>query len=117
MKLMKFPKIHVWTPRCTNADLAPLPPNKRTWGALRDFNVWSNDIRVCSGLHPAATLFISYNGLTVWPCWPASYCRLYRHRGMVQLTRKPSEKYGIPSCHGAPPAWVCARIFRPWYAA
>ena len=43
-----------------NEDLAPLPPEKRKWGAFEIFNVWNNDIQSLFGYSLAASLFITY---------------------------------------------------------
>ena len=52
-------------PSLYNADLAPLKPSARKWGAFEIFNVWSNDIQSLFGYTLAATLFVS-SGLNGW---------------------------------------------------
>jgi NCS1 family nucleobase:cation symporter-1 len=52
-------------PQLYNADLAPLPHRRRTWGAFEIFNVWSNDIQSLFGYTLAATLFIT-SGTGLW---------------------------------------------------
>lgn len=36
-------------PALFNADLAPLPRSRRSWGWFEIFNVWSNDIQSLAG--------------------------------------------------------------------
>ena len=81
--------------RLYNEDLAPLPPNERTWGWFSIFNVWSNDIQSLFGYTLAASLFLSY-GLSGWWVMAAIICAGFIVMLMVNLTGKPSVKYGIP---------------------
>ena len=81
--------------RLYNEDLAPLPPNERTWGWFSIFNVWSNDIQSLFGYTLAASLFLSY-GLNGWWVMAAIICAGFIVMVMVNLTGKPSVKYGIP---------------------
>ena len=78
-----------------NADLAPLPHAERRWGAFEIFNVWANDIQSLFGYTLAATLFISY-GLNGWAVLAGIVLAGFIVMGLVQLTGKPSVKYGIP---------------------
>lgn len=78
-----------------NEDLAPLHPNERTWGWFSIFNVWSNDIQSLFGYTLAASLFLSY-GLSGWWVMLAIICAGFIVMLMVNLTGKPSVKYGIP---------------------
>ncbi len=82
-------------PSLHNEDLAPLAPEKRTWGWFEIFNVWSNDIQSLFGYTLAATLFISY-GLNGWAVLAGIVLAGFIVMGLVQLTGKPSVKYGIP---------------------
>lgn len=43
-----------------NDSLAPVPPDKRTWGWFEVFNVWANDIQSLFGYSLVASLFIVY---------------------------------------------------------
>ena len=88
-------KIREIDPSLYNDDLAPLPPSKRTWGWFEIFNVWSNDIQSLFGYTLAATLFISY-GLSGWAVLGGIVLAGCIVMGLVQLTGKPSVKYGIP---------------------
>ena len=47
-------------PRLYNEDLAPIPPDKRSWGWFEIFNVWSNDVQSLFGYSLAASLFLTY---------------------------------------------------------
>jgi len=82
-------------PSLYNADLAPLAPAERKWGWFEIFNVWSNDIQSLFGYTLAATLFISY-GLNGWAVLAGIVLAGFIVMGLVQLTGKPSVKYGIP---------------------
>ena len=53
-----------------NEDLAPIPADKRQWGAFEIFNVWNNDIQSLFGYSLAASLFITY-GLNGWAVFAA----------------------------------------------
>jgi len=81
--------------RLYNEDLAPLRPEDRTWGWFAIFNVWSNDIQSLFGYTLAASLFLSY-GLSGWWVMAAIICSGFIVMLMVNLTGKPSVKYGIP---------------------
>lgn len=82
-------------PSLHNEDLAPLAPEKRKWGWFEIFNVWTNDIQSLFGYTLAATLFISY-GLNGWAVLAGIVLSGFIVMGLVQLTGKPSVKYGIP---------------------
>lgn len=81
--------------RLYNDDLAPLQPKERNWGWFAIFNVWSNDIQSLFGYTLAASLFLSY-GLSGWWVMAAIICSGFIVMWMVNLTGKPSVKYGIP---------------------
>jgi NCS1 family nucleobase:cation symporter-1 len=81
--------------RLYNEDLAPLPRSKRTWGWFEIFNVWSNDVQSLFGYTLAASLFLSY-GLNGWWVMAAIMTAGLIVMLMVNLTGKPSVKYGIP---------------------
>nr|WP_312885623.1 NCS1 family nucleobase:cation symporter-1 [Lipingzhangella halophila] len=82
-------------PTLYNADLAPLSHRKRKWGAFEIFNVWSNDIQSLFGYTLAATLFISY-GLNGWAVFAGIVLAGLIVMLLVNLTGRPSVKYGIP---------------------
>lgn len=88
-------KIKHIEPSLYNEDLAPLEQHKRTWGSFEIFNVWSNDIQSLFGYTLAATLFISY-GLSGWAVLAGIVLAGFIVMFLVQLTGKPSVKYGIP---------------------
>ncbi|MGP4713356.1 MULTISPECIES: NCS1 family nucleobase:cation symporter-1 [unclassified Psychrobacter] len=81
--------------RLYNEDLAPLQPKERNWGWFAIFNVWSNDIQSLFGYTLAASLFLSY-GLSGWWVMAAIICSGFIVMWMVNLTGKPSVRYGIP---------------------
>ncbi|UUP18971.1 NCS1 family nucleobase:cation symporter-1 [Nitratireductor thuwali] len=78
-----------------NADLAPLPAEKRKWGAFEIFNVWNNDIQSLFGYSLAASLFITY-GLNGWAVFAAIVVAGFFVMFLVNLTGKPSVKHGVP---------------------
>lgn len=78
-----------------NADLAPIPHNKRTWGWFEIFNVWSNDIQSLFGYTLAASLFITY-GLNGWAVMAAIILAGFIIMVLVNLSGQPSVRYGIP---------------------
>ncbi|WP_011579682.1 MULTISPECIES: NCS1 family nucleobase:cation symporter-1 [Chelativorans] len=78
-----------------NTDLAPLPPERRKWGAFEIFNVWNNDIQSLFGYSLAASLFITY-GLNGWAVFAAIIVAGFFVMFLVNLTGKPSVKYGVP---------------------
>ncbi|WP_367110942.1 NCS1 family nucleobase:cation symporter-1 [uncultured Psychrobacter sp.] len=81
--------------RLYNDDLAPLQAEERNWGWFSIFNVWSNDIQSLFGYTLAASLFLSY-GLSGWWVMAAIICAGFIVMFMVNLTGKPSVKYGVP---------------------
>jgi NCS1 family nucleobase:cation symporter-1 len=82
-------------PSLHNADLAPLPKDKRRWGAFEIFNVWTNDVQSLAGYTLAASLFITA-GINGWWVFVAIVLAGLIVNWLVNLTGKPSVKYGIP---------------------
>ncbi|WP_111413694.1 NCS1 family nucleobase:cation symporter-1 [Billgrantia lactosivorans] len=82
-------------PTLYNEDLAPLKHRDRNWGAFEIFNVWSNDIQSLFGYTLAASLFLTY-GLNGWAVMAAIILAGVIVMYLVNLTGKPSVKYGIP---------------------
>ncbi|TBW57627.1 NCS1 family nucleobase:cation symporter-1 [Marinobacter halodurans] len=82
-------------PTLYNKDLAPIQRSKRSWGWFEIFNVWSNDIQSLFGYTLAASLFLSY-GLNGWAVMSAIILAGFIVMFLVNLTGKPSVKYGIP---------------------
>ncbi|MGB5557012.1 MAG: NCS1 family nucleobase:cation symporter-1 [Paracoccaceae bacterium] len=78
-----------------NEDLAPLPLEKRKWGAFEIFNVWNNDIQSLFGYSLAASLFITY-GLNGWAVFAAIVLAGFFVMVLVNLTGRPSVKHGVP---------------------
>ncbi|AEF42748.1 NCS1 family nucleobase:cation symporter-1 [Hoyosella subflava] len=111
-------------PALYNDDLAPLPHAKRRWGTFEIFNVWSNDIQSLFGYTLAATLFIT-SGLNGWWVMAGIVLAGFIVMVLVNLTGKPSVKYGIPypvmarasmGVHGAQfPALVRGIVAIFWY--
>ena len=82
-------------PSLYNDDLAPLPKEKRRWGAFEFFNVWTNDVQSLAGYTLAATLFVTA-GINGWWVFAAIILAGFFVNFLVNLTGKPSVKYGIP---------------------
>ncbi len=82
-------------PTLYNEDLAPVPQEKRSWGWFEIFNVWSNDIQSLFGYTLAASLFITY-GLNGWAVMAAIILAGFVIMVLVNLSGRPSVKYGIP---------------------
>lgn len=82
-------------PSLYNEDLAPIKHKDRSWGWFEIFNVWSNDIQSLFGYTLAASLFLSY-GLNGWAVMAAIILAGGIVMVLVNLTGKPSVKYGIP---------------------
>ncbi|MFV2017988.1 NCS1 family nucleobase:cation symporter-1 [Micromonospora sp. LOL_023] len=82
-------------PSLYNDDLAPLPESKRRWGWFEIFNVWTNDVQSLAGYTLAASLFITA-GINGWWVFAAIVLAGLFVNFLVNLTGKPSVRYGIP---------------------
>lgn len=82
-------------PSLHNEDLEPLAPEKRRWGSFEIFNVWTNDVQSLAGYTLAASLFITA-GINGWYVFAAIILAGFFVNWLVNLTGKPSVKYGIP---------------------
>jgi len=78
-----------------NEDLCPVPPSKRTWGWFEIFNVWTNDVQSLAGYTLAASLFITA-GINGWFVFAAIVLAGAVVMVLVNLSGRPSVKYGIP---------------------
>lgn len=78
-----------------NEDLAPIPAEKRQWGAFEIFNVWNNDIQSLFGYSLAASLFISY-GLNGWAVFAGIVLAGFIVMWLVNLSGRPSVRHGVP---------------------
>ncbi|WP_036319505.1 NCS1 family nucleobase:cation symporter-1 [Microbacterium indicum] len=83
------------SPLLINDDLAPLPRERRRWGAASIFNVWTNDVQSLAGYTLAASLFIT-SGINGWWVFAAIVLAGFVINFLVDLTGRPSVKYGIP---------------------
>ncbi|MBA8817595.1 NCS1 family nucleobase:cation symporter-1 [Microbacterium halimionae] len=82
-------------PNLYNEDLAPLPEKKRRWGSFEIFNVWTNDVQSLAGYTLAASLFVTA-GINGWWVFAAIILAGFFVNFLVNLTGKPSVRYGIP---------------------
>lgn len=113
-------------PSLYNADLAPVPPDRRTWGWFEIFNVWSNSVQSLFGYTLAASLFLTY-GLNGWLVLAAIVIAGVVAMVLVNLSGTPSVRHGIPfpvmarvsmGVRGANlPAMVRAIVAIFWYGA
>lgn len=81
--------------RLYNADLAPVPRYKRRWGWFEIFNVWTNAAQSVFAYTLAASLFLTY-GLNGWAVFAAIVLAGVIIMVLVNLSGRPSVKYGIP---------------------
>ena len=112
--------------RLYNRDLAPTDKKKKNWGWFEIFNVWANDVQSLFGYTLAASLFLTY-GLNGWAVFLAILLAGFFIMWLVNLSGKPSVKYGIPypvfarvsmGVHGANfPAMVRGIVAMFWYGA
>lgn len=82
-------------PSLYNRDIAPVKHENRRWGWFEIFNVWSNDIQSLFGYTLAASLFITY-GLNGWAVMAAIVLAGFIIMVLVNLSGRPSVRYGIP---------------------
>lgn len=82
-------------PGLHNADLAPVPAEKKTWGAFEIFNVWTNDVQSLAGYTLAASLFIGA-GINGWWVFAAIILAGIFVNWLVNLSGAPSVKHGVP---------------------
>ena len=82
-------------PALHNEDLEPLAPEKRRWGWFEIFNVWTNDVQSLAGYTLAASLFIT-SGINGWWVFAAIILAGFIVSWLVNLTGKPSVRYGVP---------------------
>ncbi|GGE59481.1 NCS1 family nucleobase:cation symporter-1 [Nesterenkonia cremea] len=82
-------------PGLHNEDLAPVPQEKRKWGAFEVFNVWTNDVQSLAGYTLAASLFVSA-GLNGWYVFAAIILAGVFVNWLVNLSGSPSVKHGVP---------------------
>jgi NCS1 family nucleobase:cation symporter-1 len=80
--------------RLHNEDLAPVPPERRTWGTYDLFAMWMSDVHSVGGYTFAASLF--FLGLTGWQVLIAMTIGILIVYVLMNLIGKPSQKYGIP---------------------
>jgi NCS1 family nucleobase:cation symporter-1 len=82
-------------PNLYNEDLAPTPNSQKTWGWFEIFNVWANDVQSLFGYTLVTSLFLSY-GLNGWAVFAALLLAGFFVMWLVNLSGRPSVKYGIP---------------------
>ncbi|MDR1825654.1 MAG: NCS1 family nucleobase:cation symporter-1 [Bifidobacteriaceae bacterium] len=82
-------------PSLYNEDLAPLKLSQRRWGPFAIFNVWTNDVQSIGGYTLAAGLFIGA-GINGWWVFAAIVAAGVFINWLVNLSGRPSVKYGVP---------------------
>jgi NCS1 family nucleobase:cation symporter-1 len=80
--------------RLYNHDLAPVPPEKRTWTAYSIFAMWMSDVHSVGGYTFAASLFLL--GLSGWQVLSAMLAGILLVNLFMNWVGKPSLQYGIP---------------------
>jgi nucleobase:cation symporter-1, NCS1 family len=81
-------------PRLYNEDLAPVPPNKRTWTGYSIFAMWMSDVHSVGGYTFAASLFLL--GLSGWQVLAALLIGISLVNVFMNWVGKPSLVHGIP---------------------
>lgn len=75
-------------------DLAPTPPEGRTWGTFSLFAMWMSDVHSVGGYTFAASLF--FLGLAGWQVLLSMIVGITIVYHLMNLIGRPSQKYGIP---------------------
>ena len=81
--------------RLYNADLAPIPRERRSWGWFEILNVWANAAQSVFGYTLAASLFLTY-GLNGWAVFAAIVVAGIIIMLLVNLSGSASVTYGVP---------------------
>jgi NCS1 family nucleobase:cation symporter-1 len=80
--------------RLINDDLAPVPPDKRTWRTYDMFAMWMSDVHSVGGYVFAASLFAS--GLTGWQVLSGMLAGILVVYWLINLIGRPSQRLGVP---------------------
>jgi NCS1 family nucleobase:cation symporter-1 len=83
-----------YSERLYNEDLAPVPPNKRTWGTYSIFAMWMSDVHSIGGYTFAAGLF--FLGLAGWQVLLALVIGIFLVYLGMSLTGLAGQKLGVP---------------------
>ncbi|MDB6001072.1 MAG: permease for cytosine/purines uracil thiamine allantoin [Rhizobacter sp.] len=83
-----------YSDRLTNEDLAPVPAEKRTWGAYNMFAMWMSDVHSVGGYVFAASLFAT--GLTGWQVLLGMLVGILMVYVLINWVGKPSQRLGVP---------------------
>ena len=81
-------------PRLINEDLAPVPPDKRSWSSYSVFAMWMSDVHSVGGYTFAASLFLL--GLSGWQVLLALVIGIGIVNVLMNWIGKPSQQHGIP---------------------
>lgn len=110
-------------PRLTNEDLAPVPPQRRTWRTYDLFALWMSDVHSVGGYVFAAGLFAT--GLNGWQVLGGMLAGIVLVYVLMNLVGAPSQRLGVPypviariafGVFGANlPALVRAAVAIVWY--
>jgi len=82
-------------PTLYNKDLAPIEPERRSWGWFAIFNTWCNTSQSLLGYTLAASLFFTH-GLNGWAVFAAIVLSGFVIMFLINLTGRASVRYGIP---------------------
>jgi len=81
-------------PRLLNEDLAPVPAEKKNWGAYNIFAMWMSDVHSVGGYTFAASLFLL--GLSGWQVLLALLIGILLVNLFINWVGRPSQRNGIP---------------------
>jgi len=80
--------------RLINEDLAPVPPERRTWRTYNMFAMWMSDVHSVGGYVFAASLFAT--GLNGWQVLSGMLAGILIVFWLINLIGKPSQRLGVP---------------------
>src|ERR1700729_1988064 len=78
-------------PQLSNHDLAPVAPERRTWGLFSIFAMWISDVHSVGGYTFAASLF--FLGLNGWEVLLAMLVGIMAVYFLMNLIGRPSLQY------------------------
>lgn len=81
-------------PGLINEDLAPVPPEQRTWRTYDLFALWMSDVHSVGGYVFAAGLFAT--GLTGWQVLAGMLAGILAVYWLINLVGTPSQRLGVP---------------------
>lgn len=83
-----------YSSRLYNEDLAPTPPEERTWGTYSLFSMWMSDVHSIGGYTFAAGLF--FLGIAAWQVGIAMLLGIVVVYGFMLLSGRAGQQVGVP---------------------